>query len=68
MSNTLAKRAVLVEDSPVDQRLISTRSRECGFEVVPVIDGLQGLDAAAATTQPKSRSHGLGSAKMSCTD
>jgi two-component system cell cycle response regulator len=41
MSNTLDKRVLLVEDSPVYQRLISTRLREWGFEVVPVTDGLQ---------------------------
>lgn len=41
MSNKLDNRIVLVEDSPVYQKLISGHLREWGFDVIALTDGLQ---------------------------
>ena len=41
LSNKSDNRVLLVEDSRVYQRLISGHLREWGFEVIPLVDGLQ---------------------------
>ena len=51
MSNKPDSRIVLVEDSPVYQRLISGHLREWGFDVIALTDGLQ---AWALLQQPHS--------------
>jgi diguanylate cyclase (GGDEF)-like protein len=46
-------RVLLVEDSPVYQRLISAHLREWGFDVIPLVDGLQAWALLQQAHSPK---------------
>lgn len=53
MSKKSDNRVLLVEDSPVYQRLISAHLREWGFEAIPLADGLQAWTLLQKANSPK---------------